>query len=747
MNLPATNSDCADLAWRSGSRLLDGGAVEIIRGPYRSRKTEWIIDELIDHCRLKPLIGATVLVPSQRYHMLFEKSVGQSLLEESGMFPLPIQGVVGLRVGTFYGLCQQVLRKAGAGFKIIPEKIRTVLVARVLNRLSDSGELTALKPIAGCLGTHLSILELIDEFERAALSPDDVLTRLEETARSESRYVELARIYQEYWRELDRLGYIDQRRLAFTVQERLSGKHIANLSLGFLAVDGFDRFNPLQLQVLSVLSLYATRTAICFDYAGDGGVAAEDYAWKESSNRKLIEIFGKEHTIRDSATLSFKRPATVDRCRQMEKFRAPDRFLEMEEIARRIKRALVLDGIRPERILVVARSLSPYKAAIPAAFECAGLNYHVDEPVSIAALPMVQLVRQLLKLGLRDFRRAEVIACLKSPYFKQSTLHLSISEVEHLERLSLVHNVVGGANQWNELITGEGQCFTEDFRERMREFLDYVTPPREGPVGMYVQWFEDILDWLLVTRHDVRHQDDSRDPFDVLEERQALTEVRRALAAFIHEETILGISHSSGEEFVGRLDSLIEQASLRRLPRCRDAITICGADLAPNQSFDYVFIAGLCEGEFPRRASRGGFANADELSRWASLGVDINNPRFHSSFEPALFTSLSERATTRLVLSCPDFEITGEELTPSFLVAGGSVNELETIPSIMPFQQSARGAAVGPRCDSRIILVQWQLSDAGAATAVPTNCGPSRTAVRARRDGAVASSFFRLQFL
>ncbi len=38
-------------------------------------------------------------------------------------------------------------------------------------------------------------------------------------------------------------------------------------------------------------------------------------------------------------------------------------------------------------------------------------------------------------------------------------------------------------------------------------------------------------------------------------------------------------------------------------------------------------MAGLIEGEFPRRGEKIGFLSRDEVRKWISYGIDIENPQ------------------------------------------------------------------------------------------------------------------------
>jgi len=670
----------SELAKVSDCFLAGGGethpsfkpGVELILGPYRAGKTTALIAEVVEYCRQNPFGSALVVVPSQRYKTLFEKRLHEQLRREG---TAKAAGILGLQVLPFYKACQFVLRKAGVPFTLVPDEVRVAIIARLLNQLNAEEQLQTLAPILGFSGTHAALLELIDEMQRAALSPSDVVTKLEKTAQSESRYLELARIYERYWQTLSDRGYVDQRGAAFAARKVLAhSQHV--LELGFVAADGFDRFNLLQLSVLEGLAKRAAHTRVLFDYLPPEQDDAGDYAWKEQSFSELDSAFAAADR-RLVERVQDGMPAA-----DVKKVRVLDRFFECAEVARVIKQRIA-DGVKPEQMLVVARSLSDYGAAVHAAFgrENAGITYFLDEAANLNAFPVVQLIMGLTELSsLGNFKRADVIACLRNANFKLPSLSRADFEREltRLDQLSYHANVVDSRQQWLDLLATSTEKLSPDFSKVFANLITEVIPRPNASIRDYVIWVEDLID-----RYVELSSESGDDPFYIWEEQRSLREFRRCLAGLIYEERFTGESICTAEYFLARLRALIERSNFRRVPRSPDSVTICGADLAPNRMFDEVFILGLIEGEFPKRSRQGGFLSADEVQRWLTFGIDLRNPRFHASFETALFSSLVQRAKSKVHLSCPMFSGGGDELVPSYLITGGQ--EEESLDAIGPF--------------------------------------------------------------
>jgi ATP-dependent helicase/DNAse subunit B len=291
---------------------------ELILGPYRSGKTTLLLNQIMDYCQSNPLSESLIVVPSHRYKGLLEKRLRKIFLERSTK--KAAKGFVGLKILTFQKLCEQVLRKEAAPFKLVPQNVRPILIGKCMERLKVEGVLNHVAGMVAFAGAQQSVLELIDEFERAALTPSDLIALLEKTAHADSRYMELAQIYAAYTQELAQAKLNDEKGLALRTREYLYSD-TANLKFGFVAVDGFDRFNTLQLQVLSGLARYCQQLRISFDYLPAEEDTLQEYVWKETSFDELTKALAGVCRVKDM-------PVRAGCERAINKFRAIDRQFE-----------------------------------------------------------------------------------------------------------------------------------------------------------------------------------------------------------------------------------------------------------------------------------------------------------------------------------------------------------------------------------------------------------------------------------
>lgn len=698
--------------------------IELLLGPYRSGKTSVLIDHLIRTKQEDQFSSVLLLVPSARYGRILKDRIFQSLKQHSACSKnaSPVRGLFGLEIMPFYQCCLRVLSKAKGEPQVIPEEIRPALVSKLLFEMKAKGELSSLERIAEFHGTGAAVLELIDELQRAGLSPEDVLARLEASSAQESHLLELARVYQGYWQRLKSLDYFDQKSLALAAREELFKKeqnkegqeeNFAPKTYDLLLIDGFDRISHLQAQVFSGLARRSRLTKMTFDYAFANATLAEssplrqstnDYRWKDSSYEELLKnlnphILLFDHDLQNSEDRAANGMQDyADRASQKQEKEREDKadpanleavsvldpFLEMVEISRQIKAALRRRNLSESDLIVVTRSPDSYNSAIEAAFEDAGINYFIDGSSKVAELAAWRFIRNLIMLQKNDFRRKDIVDLLRSPFMNLAAISMSARDVSILDRDSYKARLIGGSEAWRRFLQNESYSSFSAF------LLLLITELKHDKIRasaeIHARRIEDIVEKHMLlpeSESDIRS-------IGAMHERETIKALRRVLKVLIMQETLLEQDKETFEQFWLRLETLIEKANFARPRPQAAAVTICSAELVPNILFKEIYISGLIEGAFPRHQSSRGFLSPDEIRLWLSFGIDIRNPRQEAGFERALFYSLTERASQRLFLSMPQFTSKGEESIESFYISELRESSGLQCKRIQTFEQSER---------------------------------------------------------
>jgi ATP-dependent helicase/nuclease subunit B len=224
--------------------------------------------------------------------------------------------------------------------------------------------------------------------------------------------------------------------------------------------------------------------------------------------------------------------------------------------------------------------------------------------------------------------------------------------------------------------------------------------------------------------------------------------VRVSLASLLFDESILAVLGDRIDHkykvHLEKFRNLIEKGNFPRPPASKESVLICTGETAPNRSYDEVYIAGLVEGEFPRRPVRGGLLTGDEILTWESHGIVLHNPRFEPGFEIALLTGLKERARKRIVMSTPKFDMNGEELTPAFSFTEQIENGSAQVLSDDYFQNqlflpvSARNALAGAAwCENN----ELSLSGHPLLSELADSLSEARVSASARDQGNLTSPY------
>lgn len=681
--------------------------VELLLGPYRCGKTSLLIDELLSVKRKDPFSKVLVLVPSARYGRIFKERLRQRMKAALESADLPqsgstTPGIFALDIQPFYQCCLGILSRASIVPRIIPEEIRPAIVGQLLAQMKAKKELVGLSAIAEFHGTSASILELIDELQRAGLTPDRVIARLEASSCRESQLLELARIYERFAERLKELDYFDQKSLALKAREQLFSCREKEYDL--IIIDGFDRISHLQAQIFAGLAQRSALTAVSFDYvcpdAAETGLSPlrqsrEDYRWKDGSYDELLSSL--------NPTIRLIEDAGSDILPEVEAASLLDPFLEMSEVARQIKAAIRDRKLSPSELIVVARLPDSYQGAIEAAFEDAGVSYFIDGSSKINDLEPWRFIRRLLGLFANDFKRKDLIDLLRSPYMKLESLGMTAREVSLLDRNSFEAKLIGGASAWERFLQAEE--YTSFAVPLAGLFAALADEGRPQSTEEHARRIEDLID-----RYMTLPGSDKLSSASACAERETIKALRRGLKVLILQDGLLNQGEEPFRQFFARLLSFMEKANYARPRPQAPAVTICSAELVPNISFREIYLCGLIEGDFPRHQSASEFLSPEQTRLWLSFGINIKNPRHEPGFERALFYSLSERAHKKLSLSLMQFTTKGEETIPSFYLDELARKTGLSCRRVAPFAGCRRPSSIREALSSAL----WQGGVAGA---------------------------------
>ncbi len=511
-------------------------------------------------------------------------------------------------IGTFDDLFQHVADGAGTGLPVASDAQRSLAVRRAV----ASRELADLRSSAATAGFADTLLQAIGELESSLVDTD----RLDG---------ELADLVGAYRAELARLGLRDRDGIRREAVERLQGDFDAWSGAPIFAY-GFEDLTGAEWALLEAL---AGRTDVTVSVPYEPGRAA--FAALAPTVEDLATLAGSSIEELPRAALG-PMPASLVRLERELFADEPDRtpldgairFLEgagtrgTAELLAAELAGLLRGGTAAESVAVVCESVDRWRAPLEVALAQLDVPYAVEHPRRFGETPFGRALLSILRYEWLGGGRNDLFAFLRSPF-------------SGLERRSV--DFVEGRLRGRAVAD---RARVEEESERLRgsqvPVLVSLRAAHEPVAG--------VLE-LLATM--VRNAWGLESPPTTDDARLDARAYRAA------ERTLAELASLSGVEVELTTDDVVLALERTRVAPDRPAegrVSVLDHERARTRTFDLVFVLGLEEGAFPRRA-RPSPLLADELR--SELGGRLARPDSVER-DRYLFYTTCTRARQRLVL-------------------------------------------------------------------------------------------------
>ena len=406
-------------------------------------------------------------------------------------------------------------------------------------------------------------------------------------------------------------------------------------------------------------------------------------------------------------------------------FSAPGESFECVEIARRI-RALAEQGTPCDRIAILLRNVGPYQPLVEEALRRAGIDHYFSrgaarpDPAGRAFLALLACASEgcsasrfaeYLSLdqtpplhpdGSPEVRPAqwvaandEILATFQSPPAEPAlpakddppSLDVPIG----WEKLLVDAAVIGGRDRWARRLRG----LRAELQTQLRDLED-EDDSRFAHIGRRIEQLT-RLEHFALPLIDALDSLPSSEKWGVWLDRlmelapMALRHPESVLAVLSELEPMREVGPASLDEVYDvlseRLGSLRNDPPKRRYGR----VFVGSIEEARGRSFDVVFLPGLAEGLFPRRAFEDPLL-LDERRIQLAAGLKTQDDRVAS--ERMLLRSAAAAAAQSLVVSYPRMDVTqARARVPSFYALEVVRAAEGRLPSLREFEKRAARAA------------------------------------------------------
>ena len=582
-----------------------------------------------------PLLPLYALVPTQLSVHTLRRHLGDTM---------------GVYLHRFYDLGQSLLDAAGNPVHWLSDTAIQRLVHHLLGNMAAANQLSTFAQVWDKPGFNRALVDWLREVKTLGIDPDKFSSYAEGSDLERER--QLASLYQQYQRFLQEHKLSDAEGLLWLAAEALEQNPDLFRTPGLLVVLGFDQFNPLQERILGQLAGRFAEFALYLPWDSHRDLSSLALGRVSETRHRMRAILPelKEHILEERGEFAphllrlrqqlFEpvqdsgSPEPVEDASQRGvcALEAPSREVEVRLALRQIKQ-LLLSGVEPDDMVLLAPKPDAYRRMV----ELVAQEYGV--PVNLEGLlsgnPAVQAFQNLLSLP-PDFPWRPTLDALRSPYIHQ--LWLNPEQVDLLERLSRERPVVAGREQWQyalqpltkltaplqsdlfvdedlgvpRLVSKLDPQELETIQSGLLAFFDHLTPPKTSTSRQYILWLQQRI---LGLHAELEDEDDS----DLTEteklnladcaekgkyaqrDLRALQVLLQNLRALLAAEDLVQTDQPIPVDWATWRNELLHQLSSVSLTSedWQPGVLFGRLEAGREKPYDYMFVLGLSEGEFP----------------------------------------------------------------------------------------------------------------------------------------------------
>lgn len=518
-----------------------------------------------------------------------------------------------------------------------------LLVQRILEEKKENGEPFAyFESIIKKQGFIKAFTSLIGQLRRSSVTPEELEAAFEiweEEAQpgNTEKNKDVVYVYQRYTQLLAEHRWYDLEGKYNLVINYLEQGIIKALPWRAIYISDFNALEPLQLAFLQKLAQYLeVYVGLNYEYPREklykavdltySALAQSTEALEPELERKALLQYLVDNLWNYKSQESV--PKEMEEESPLRLWQFTSRENEIRQVLTDIKAKLLADPeLKPEQFCITMRKLNEYNGLSNIAEEY-GVPLTLPSSISLGQQPLVELVLGLLQGNL--FTRQgwlEYEQLLLNPLVKI----LSRANTESVEQLqeSFYLQSVNHFYKVLELLAADpeqelfpAQVFMEDvFLQGLYGFVQAL--PERATVEEYSQSLEALMaSWRLEQRLGQAHLDKGMELQAIklfLDARNKLLDTLKTLKENYllcqWEQRLL-----EKAEFIDLLRNNLEGQQLQLFKGNAEGVAVTPALTLQGIPYDYVYMLGLREGEFPSRNTEDWFYNDGERSRLAHTG-------------------------------------------------------------------------------------------------------------------------------
>lgn len=583
----------------------------LTKGKTKEINIESFIDSLIVADNID---SALIVVPTNRKLRELKKKI----LNNYSKYP-----ITKLNIETFTTLSASILKEKQA-FISLTEAMASVLIKQTAEELELSYFAAYSRGIP--FGTLDKIKNVISEYKKHGILPDDLIRESSKLTGGEKfKALDIADIYKSYLQKCEQLsayevGDVYKNLSKFSKDEAEKIFKECYKGVKKILFIGFDEFTKQEIEILNLFSEVVDHELIInLDYYNNINLFAhleDTYSYLEENGFKKIidkvpmETAGFRNLLRDKLFNRNSEKIVESYKSKLHLFKAGSRIEEVEFIAKTIKLHILNEKIEPHKICVAFNMISNYSSLVRDVFNKYKIPVNLTDRIPLKTSPPIVAIISLLQLIENDFYFNDLIRVLTSGLLRFKDIDLN-----NLYKVAGELKITKGLNNWLASIedainlVNYDDALTEiDKRRRVENYREaknsiekiskILMPLKVKNTGK--EFLKNLKKLLLELQL----------PILIMEEAPGKEEefIKAVTELFQNLEEILNLIGEDNENyplsfFIDHIKTISNWARFNIKEKSDRGVLVTSVNEIRGLQFDYLFLGGMCDGDFPTRYS------------------------------------------------------------------------------------------------------------------------------------------------
>jgi ATP-dependent helicase/nuclease subunit B len=477
-------------------------------------------------------------------------------------------------------------------------------------------------------GTLDRIKNVISEYKKHGISPDMLINEAGGLSHSEKqKALDIAAIYNSFFTRCEKLSALEIGDIYRKINKSSEEEFYSSFNKLFaevesIVINGFDEFTEPEVKLINKLSSIPKMAVyINFDYYKYNPAVFShlDKCYSKLLNLGFEKITDTSYSALNPFHIKIRKDlfslksikASMDFSNHVIKFSALNREKEVDVIAKEIKELILKKNVSPSNICVAVNLVKNYSPLIRDLFRVYGIPFNLTDRLSLDSSYPVNSIVNLLEIVENDFYYKDLFRALSSGFVEISSVDLS-----NLFQIAAKLKIVRGRKNWTRRIS-----------EEIEKLKHYDSNENNGNV--------DLLKKLTKALADINRVNDLLNSFDnpltidefIVELKELIEKINMPKllldgSSGREEESIKGIStlfeiitelfdlikREDGNEakytlvfFLEQIRTAASRARFNIKEKSNYGVLVTAVNEIRGLNFEYLFIGGMCEGDFPTR--------------------------------------------------------------------------------------------------------------------------------------------------